>query len=330
MRAFLQKLKRADLQSLAKENNIPANKKSSEIIEQLIEARDPGALLRRAEPSVGEGSSDVVMSRVENDVDNAIVEEGDGMEESKEDGFEEACDEAEIGEAAIELSSQLGGLGAVVVFPTHGDFELELPVMAAEFGAQKNFIRGALKADEMVFFPPHDMPAGDGVIETGRQIAVMQRGGGFSFVKKALIAQVGEQLATRCTALRAKCHGVGCLPSRVLVCVRASATVRARRLCVHSRKRRQTIDETDRVCRGEEKTTCEQEMGASALIVANTDDQLFRPGDPSGEGAGVAIPVWLIGAKDSTALQVPACLASVECSYASLTEGAFSSGRAAC
>ena len=67
----------------------------------------------------------------------------------------------------------------------------------------------------------------------------------------------------------------------------------------------------------------EQEMGASALIVANTDDQLFRPGDPSGEGAGVTIPVWLIGAKDSTALQVSACLASVECSYANLTEGAF-------
>ena len=67
------------------------------------------------------------------------------------------------------------------------------------------------------------------------QVAVMQRGGGVSFVKKALIAQ---------------------------------------------------------------------ELGAAALIIANTDDALFQPADPAGEeGARVTIPVWLIGAKDSMALQ---------------------------
>ena len=258
VRAFLQKLKRADLQSLAKENNIPANKKSSEIIEQLIEARDPGALLL-VQPSVRDITSDVVMSRVENGVDNAIVEEGDGMEESEEggeDGLEEACDEAEIGEAAIELSSQLGGLGAVVVFPTHGDFELELPVMAAEFGAQKDFIRGALKADEMVFFPPHDMPAGEGVIGTGRQIAVMQRGGGFSFVKKALLAQVGEQPATGCTALRAECNGVGVLAILgSCVCASICECACAKAWRTFAQEKTNNRDETEKVCRGEKKAS---------------------------------------------------------------------------
>lgn len=179
VRAFLQGLKRADLQSLAKDNNIAANKKSSEIIEKLLLARRSRSVeLHLPETSVGEGSSDMTM-RVENDLDTPPREQED---------------EGGIEEAAVDLSSQLGGLGAVVVFPTHGDFELELPLMAAEFGAQKDSVRGTLNADEMIFFPPHRFSAGDGVNGIRGQVAVMQRGGGLSFVKKALIAQVNSLL----------------------------------------------------------------------------------------------------------------------------------------
>ena len=61
---------------------------------------------------------------------------------------------------------------------------------------------------------------------------------------------------------------------------------------------------------------------ASALIIANTDDTLFSPGDPLGEGSAVRIPVFLIAAKDAAALHVRHCM-RVPCVHACVCPGVF-------
>jgi len=201
IRAFLQGLKRADLQSLAKASNIPANQKSSEIIEKLVLVRHsldisfvpatgeaiPG-VLRVEDGDDEEGNEEEQKISAERDDEQSDwIAEDDEVE--VQDEHDAIGNDNEITEAAVELSSQLGGLGAIVVYPTEGDFELELPLMAAQFGAQREFTGGTLHADEMVFFPPH-VPGGESEGDINGQVAVMQRGGGLTFVKKALIAQV--------------------------------------------------------------------------------------------------------------------------------------------
>jgi hypothetical protein len=258
IRKFLEGLRRADLQSLAKENNVAANKKSAEIIDILVQrglqvpqiddARESPVTQARAPPFPSEENehekkkAPSLLLRTAAAEEQEQEEEADNVSdwsEKKEDsGYSSDDNDGQSGaDVALQLSSALSGLGAIVVYPAHGDFELELPVAAAQFGPRKDFVKGTLNADVETFFPPHCCEASrvgaQGMMQG--QVAVMQRGGGVSFVKKALIAQ---------------------------------------------------------------------ELGAAALIIANTDDALFQPADPAGEeGARVSIPVWLIGAKDSMALQ---------------------------
>ena len=254
IRKFLEGLRRADLQSLAKDNNVAANKKSAEIIDILLQrglqvpeldARASPVTQARAHPFPSEESGNEkemapsLLLRTEEEEEEAAADKvGDWSEEKEDSGYHSDDNDGQSGaDVALQLSSALSGLGAIVVYPAHGDFELELPVAAAQFGPRKDFVKGTLNADVETFFPPHCCEASrlgaQGMMQG--QVAVMQRGGGVSFVKKALIAQ---------------------------------------------------------------------ELGAAALIIANTDDALFQPADPAGEeGARVSIPVWLIGAKDSMALQ---------------------------
>jgi hypothetical protein len=207
-REILEGLSRAELQAVAKENGVPANKKSSEIIELLLD--------------LSPRLNDAVVDR-----DEVGFDGGDKVRRGGQ-------------VTAPELATALGGLGIIVIYPAHGgEGEIELPIACAQFGGGANSVTGTLSASALVFTPPHsaDPALGEGGGGKPGRIVVMQRGGGLSFVAKALLAQGADH-------------------------------------------------------------------AASALIIANTDDTLFAPADPSGDGGAVRIPVFLIAAKDAAALQV--------------------------
>ena len=171
-RQFLRGLPRADLQSLAKEHNIKANKKSADIIELLIECGVGASVLEHS----GECSSGEIKHK------SAF---GSSEEEENADKSNGA---AALG-AGVDLSSALSGLGTILVQPVEGDEELELPCASALFGSNAS-VSGRLNTQ--YFSPPHE--ASDGQKMEG-EVALMQRGGGISFVAKALLAQEQRAVA---------------------------------------------------------------------------------------------------------------------------------------
>ena len=165
---ILEGLSRAELQAVAKENGVPANKKSSEIIKLLLDLSPR--------------------------LDDAVV----GRDEV---GFDGGDDELRRGGqvTAPELATALGGLGIIVIYPADGgEGEIEFPIACAQFGSGANSLTGTLSASARVFTPPHSTdpaPRGGGGGKSGR-IVVMQRGGGLSFVAKALLAQGSDHAAS--------------------------------------------------------------------------------------------------------------------------------------
>ena len=171
-RQFLLGLPRADLQSLAKEHNIKANKKSADIIELLIECGVGASVLEHS----GECSS----AEMKHKSAPASSEEEENADKSN--------GAAALG-AGVDLSSALSGLGTILVQPVEGDEELELPCASALFGSDAS-VSGRLNTQ--CFSPPHE--ASDGQKMEG-EVALMQRGGGISFVAKALLAQEQRAVA---------------------------------------------------------------------------------------------------------------------------------------